>query len=94
LLAHFIPGPSACGAGMTWAGNKDGTSQDALGTGLLVGRAATSLMGADGTDSGVRLESLVRAGLTGPMAEALAMYYQVSPCSASAVTVLPLPERP
>ena len=28
-------------------------------------------------DTGIRIESIIKAGLTGPMAEALAMYYQV-----------------
>lgn len=49
----------------------------AIGAGLLAARAASTVARTDAIDTGIKLESLVRAGLTGPIGEALAMYYQV-----------------
>ena len=46
-------------------------------TGVLAARAASTVTGRASEDTGIRIESIIKAGLTGPMAEALAMYYQV-----------------
>ncbi len=46
--------------------------------GVLAARAASTVTGRSSDDTGIRIESIIKAGLTGPMAEALAMYYQVS----------------
>ena len=46
--------------------------------GVLAARAASTVTGQASDDTGIRIESIIKAGLTGPMAEALAMYYQVS----------------
>lgn len=46
--------------------------------GVLAARAASAVTGRASEDTGIRIESIIKAGLTGPMAEALAMYYQVS----------------
>ena len=45
--------------------------------GVLAARAASTVTGRASEDTGIRIESIIKAGLTGPMAEALAMYYQV-----------------
>ena len=45
---------------------------------MLAARAASTVTGRASEDTGIRIESIIKAGLTGPMAEALAMYYQVS----------------
>ena len=45
--------------------------------GVLAARAASTVTGRPSEDTGIRIESIIKAGLTGPMAEALAMYYQV-----------------
>ena len=44
---------------------------------MLAARAASTVTGRASEDTGIRIESIIKAGLTGPMAEALAMYYQV-----------------
>ncbi|CAL8463579.1 g3113 [Coccomyxa elongata] len=44
--------------------------------GVLAARAASSVTGQQTNDVGIRMESMIRAGLTGPIGEALAMYYQ------------------
>lgn len=44
---------------------------------MLAARAASTMTGRQSEDTGIRIESIIKAGLTGPMAEALAMYYQV-----------------
>jgi hypothetical protein len=44
---------------------------------VLAARAASTVTGRASEDTGIRIESIIKAGLTGPMAEALAMYYQV-----------------
>ncbi len=49
--------------------------------GVLAARAASTVTGRSSDDTGIRIESIIKAGLTGPMAEALAMYYQVSKTS-------------
>ena len=46
--------------------------------GVLAARAASSVTGAETNEVGIRMESMIRAGLTGPIGEALAMYYQVT----------------
>ena len=46
-------------------------------TGVLAARAASTVTGRASEDTGIRIESSIKAGLTWPMAEALAMYYQV-----------------
>lgn len=44
---------------------------------MLAARAASSVSGAETNEVGIRMESMIRAGLTGPIGEALATYYQV-----------------
>ncbi|EIE27631.1 S-adenosyl-L-methionine-dependent methyltransferase [Coccomyxa subellipsoidea C-169] len=44
--------------------------------GVLAARAASSVTGTETNEVGIRMESMIRAGLTGPIGEALAMYYQ------------------
>ena len=51
--------------------------ESAMLAGVLAARAASTVTGRSSDDTGIRIESIIKAGLTGPMAEALAMYYQV-----------------
>lgn len=53
---------------------------------MLAARAASSVTGQQTNDVGIRMESMIRAGLTGPIGEALAMYYQVQLLACFATT--------
>ena len=73
LCKHMQEGPLE-----SVASQRCSPSNALLGTGLLAARTASGITGRSPADeTGIKLESMVRAGLTYPVGEALAMYYQV-----------------